>query len=110
MGTLEVGTRKVFEDDRVIVWHLDLAPGEQGELHTHHRDYVARIVSGGTVEVCGPEGETLYTVTRVPGDAIAFRVEGDQIVASGRDAPIPATHSVRNIGDTPFQEVLVEFK
>ena len=24
-----VGTRKVFEDDRVRVWHLDIAPGEE---------------------------------------------------------------------------------
>ena len=25
-----LGTRKVYEDDRVVVWHLDLEPGEQG--------------------------------------------------------------------------------
>jgi hypothetical protein len=28
-----VGTKKVFEDDRVIIWHLDLEPGEQGDQY-----------------------------------------------------------------------------
>ena len=41
-----VGTQKVFENERVIVWHLDLEPGEQGERHTHHLDYVVKVVSG----------------------------------------------------------------
>jgi quercetin dioxygenase-like cupin family protein len=49
-----VGTRKVFEDDRVIVWHLDLEPGQQGERHTHKLDYVVRVLSGSTLEVAGP--------------------------------------------------------
>ena len=49
-----VGTQKVFEDDRVIVWHLDLEPGEQGERHTHTLDYVIRVLSGSTLEVCAP--------------------------------------------------------
>ena len=29
-----VGTQNVFENERVIVWHLDLEPGEHGERHT----------------------------------------------------------------------------
>jgi len=106
-----VGSRLVFEDDRVRVWHLDLEPGEQCEQHTHQLDYVARIVAGSTVEVLGPHGESLYAVTREPGDAVAFHVEGDQIVTSGPDSrTIPATHSARNVGDQTFREVLVEFK
>ena len=57
-----VGTQKVFEDDQIIVWHLDLEPGEQGERHTHELDYVIRILSGSTLEVSGPNGELLDTV------------------------------------------------
>ena len=49
-----VGTQKVFEDDRVTVWHLDLEPGEQGEQHTHELDCVVRVFSGSRVEVFGP--------------------------------------------------------
>lgn len=106
-----VGTRRVFEDDRVIVWQIDLEPGEQGELHTHELDYVVRVISGATVEVSGPDGVPLYTVNLEPGDAVKFKVDGDLVVS---DRPgsraIPATHSARNVSNSVFSEVLIEFK
>ena len=106
-----VGTQKVFENDRVIVWHLDLEPGEQGEQHTHELDYVVRILSGSTLEVFGPDGESLDTVELEAGGAVSFRIDGDRIVADRPGYPaVPATHSARNIGTTPFREVLIEFK
>jgi hypothetical protein len=106
-----VGTRKVFEDDRVIVWQFDLEPGDQGELHTHSRDYAVRVIEGGTLEVRGPDGELLYTAQRKGGDAACFRMQGDQIASDFPGyTPIPATHQVRNVGTTTFREVLIEFK
>ncbi len=106
-----VGTQKVFENDRVIVWHLDLEPGEQGEQHTHELDYVVRILSGSTLEVFGPDGELLDTVELETGGAVSFRIDGDRIVTDRPEYPaVPATHSARNIGMTSFREVLVEFK
>ncbi|MCA9118704.1 MAG: hypothetical protein H6822_04505 [Planctomycetaceae bacterium] len=106
-----VGTRKVFEDDRVIVWHFDLEPGEQGKPHTHNLDYVVRVLSGSTLEVSGPDGELLYSVERQAGGAISFRIAGDQIISDHPgSSPIPTTHSVRNIGENTFREVLIEFK
>ncbi len=106
-----VGTQKVFENDRVIVWHLDLEPGEQGEQHTHELDYVVRILSGSTLEVFGPDGELLDTVELETGGAVSFRIDGDRIVTDRPEYPaVPATHSARNIGTTSFREVLVEFK
>ena len=106
-----VGTNKVFENDRVVVWHLDLEPGEQGARHTHRLNYVVRILSGSTLEVFGPTGELLDTVELESGGAVSFRVEGDQIVADRPGYPIvPATHSARNIGPNTFREVLIEFK
>lgn len=106
-----VGTQKVFEDDRVIVWHLDLQPGERGATHTHKLDYVVRVVTGSTLEVFGPAGELLDTVELESGGAVSFRVEGDQIVADRPGYPaVPVTHSARNVGTSPFREVLIEFK
>jgi len=106
-----VGTQKVFEDERVVVWHLDLAPGERGQRHTHKLDYAVRVVAGSRLEVFGPDGETLDVVELEAGGAICFRVEGDMIVADRPGYPtVPATHSARNIGETTFREVLVEFK
>jgi hypothetical protein len=106
-----VGTQKVFEDDRTIVWHLDLEPGDGGYLHTHKLDYVVRVISGSTVEVSGPHGELLCTVDVEAGGIVNFRMDGDQIVSDRPRAPaIPATHSARNIGANTFREVLTEFK
>ncbi|HIF01464.1 MAG TPA: hypothetical protein EYG03_29670 [Planctomycetes bacterium] len=104
-----VGTQKVFEDDRVIVWHLDLAPGQHGEQHTHKLDYVVRVICGSTLEVFGPNTELLYNVELEAGAAVAFQIDGDQIVSTGYPA-VPATHSVNNVGSGTFREVLVEFK
>lgn len=67
-----VGTQKVFENDRVVVWHLDLEPGERGEQHTHELDYVVRILSGTTLEVFGPQDELLDTVELEAGGAVCF--------------------------------------
>ena len=106
-----VRTEKVFENDRVIVWHLDLEPGELGERHTHKLDYVVRILSGSTLEVFGPEGEFLDTVELESGGAVSFHVDGNQIVSDRPGYPaVPATHSARNVGPNTFREVLIEFK
>lgn len=106
-----VGTQKVFENDRVIVWHLDLEPGQRGETHTHKLDYVVRVVTGSTLEVFGPAGELLDTVELESGGAVSFRVDGHQIVSDRPGYPaVPATHSARNVGPGPFREVLIEFK
>jgi hypothetical protein len=106
-----VGTQKVFEDDRISVWHMDLEPGEEVGQHTHKLDYVVRIVSGATLEVFGPEGESLGTVDFEAGGAVSFRIDGDQITADRPGYPVvPATHSARNVGTTTFREILIEFK
>ena len=106
-----VGTQKTFEDDRVIVWNLDLAPGEAIGPHTHTRDYVVRILAGGTLEVFGPKGDSLGTVELEVGGAVSFRIDGDRIVSDRPGYPVvPITHSARNVGTTNYREVLVEFK
>ena len=106
-----VGTQKVFEDDRVIVWHLDLEPGQHGKQHTHKLDYVVRVICGSTLEVFGPNAELLYNVELEAGAAVAFKIDGDQIVSDRPGYPaVPATHSAKNVGSTTFREVLIEFK
>ena len=106
-----VGTQKLFEDDRVVVWNLELRAGEQGELHTHELDYVVRIISGSTIEVTGPDGEFLYVVEVKSGSVVNFRIDGNQVVSDRPGAPaIPVTHRARNVGTNSFSEVLIEFK
>ena len=98
-----VGTKLVFEDDRVIVWHLDLESGQHGALHTHTLNYVVRVVSGSTLEVFGPDNELLYIVELEAGAAVAFTVDGERIVSDRPGYPaVPATHSVKNVGTETF--------
>ena len=33
-----IGTRMLFENDRVRVWEVRLAPGEEGAVHRHQLD------------------------------------------------------------------------
>jgi hypothetical protein len=107
----DVGTKKVFENEWIVVWHLDLNPGEESPRHTHKLDYVVRILSGSTLEVFGPDGELLDTVELQAGNAVCFQVDGDRIVADRPGYPVvPATHSARNVGQNLFREVLIEFK
>ena len=55
-----------------------------------------------------PEG---YTVELDAGAATSFRMDGEHIVSDRPGyRPIPATHSVRNVGANTFREVLIEFK
>ncbi len=106
-----VGTRKRFENERVVVWDLDLEPGETVGRHTHERDYVVRILTGSTIEVFDGEGRSLGTVRLEAGGAVSFRIEGDRIVSDRPGYPVvPRTHSARNVGTETYREVLVEFK
>ena len=47
----EVGTRKLFENDRVIIWDFVLEAGEKTTAHTHTRDYVFRVLEAAGVGV-----------------------------------------------------------
>jgi beta-alanine degradation protein BauB len=53
--TEHVGTRLLFENDRMRVWDLALAPGESLEKHIHRLDYVILVESGGLLRSADPE-------------------------------------------------------
>lgn len=90
----EVGTRLVFENDRVKVWEFTLEPGQALEAHTHQHDYFFYPIEGGTLEVTRPG-----RVDRVELQAgrVYWRAGGD-------------THGARNVGPVRYHEVLVELK
>src|SRR5213078_1674088 len=53
----EVGTRLLFENDRVKTWELRLAPGEESAAHRHELDHLLIQLSGDRVAVI-PEPDT----------------------------------------------------
>jgi beta-alanine degradation protein BauB len=45
----DVGTKKLFEDERIILWEFALEPGERTACHTHDKDYLFYVLEGSTL-------------------------------------------------------------
>lgn len=91
----EVGTKLIFENERVKVWEFTLEPGESIEAHTHQYPYFFYPIEGSTIEVtrAGGRVEQLDLEPR----KVYYREAGD-------------THGAKNVGTRRFHEVLVELK
>ena len=96
-----VGTRLVFEDDRVRVWELRLAPGEESAVHHHELDHLLIQVSGDRVAVV-PEPDT--------GGPYRDYLEADVIPGAVVAVPRGGLELARNVGCEPYVEVIVELK
>jgi hypothetical protein len=94
----EVATRVLFENERVRMWELTLAPGEASALHRHDLDYVIVLLEGDRIAaVPGPgsaRGPREAEVT--PGRAVYLK-RGDSEWAV-------------NTGERPYRELLIELK
>ena len=93
-----IASRVMFENDRVRVWELTLAPGEASPLHRHDLDYVIILLEGDRIAaVPGPDslrGPREADVT--PGRAF--------YLASGE------TEWAVNTGRRPYRELVIELK
>jgi hypothetical protein len=91
-----IGTALIFEDERVRIWTIDLAPGEEAPLHTHHLDYTTITLDGDVVERINADG-TRDRIAAVPG-------------AVGRWYQSTPRHGLKNVGTRRFRNVIVEVK
>ena len=91
----EVGTKLVFENDRIKVWEFTLAPGETIGAHTHKHDYFFYPLEGSTLEVTRANGRVDHV--RLEPGSVYYRVRGD-------------THAAKNTGAGRYHEILVELK
>ena len=96
-GNLEVGTRLLFENDRLKVWEIRLAPGERGPFHAHTRRYFWTVVEPGSGRQRSPDG----TVRRR-----AYEL-GDTQYSEPSPAD-PMIHDLENAGETTLRFVTVE--
>ena len=107
----EVGTNKIFENDKIIVWEFLLKPGEETPIHEHKHDYLFYIIRGSTLQVFGEAGEDLGTLDATTGSSFAFKVEDKHLVSvDEKDYRVPVTHSAKNIGYDEYREILIETK
>ncbi len=88
-----IGTSLVYADDRVRIWLLDLEPGEESGLHEHPCDYVYVALTAGRTETVLADGRRMAATDAV-GDAVRH-VAGPP-------------HSLRNVGESRYSNVIVE--
>jgi beta-alanine degradation protein BauB len=96
-----VGTRLLLENDRVKVWELHLAPGEDSPIHRHELDHLLIQLSGDRVAVI-PEADTdgpykhYLEAEVIPGMTV--------FVGKG------GVETARNIGAELYREIIIELK
>ena len=103
-----VGTKKVFENDKVIVWEMTLEPGESTGQHTHENEYFFQVISGSTLETISADGVSLGEFEFATGSTHYLTLEGDELVYG--DVRVPARHEARNVGSERYHEILVELR
>lgn len=91
-----IGTDLIYEDERIRVWRIELAPGQVADYHTHELDYTTVVVDGDVVERPNGDGST-DRIPVAPGQLMRW-YDGTQ------------RHALRNAGQKPFRNVIVEIK
>jgi predicted metal-dependent enzyme (double-stranded beta helix superfamily) len=98
----DVATKRLFENDRVRVWEMELEPGESSDVHEHQLDYLLIQLEGDKIAgIFEPDTKGAYP----PGT-----VEGD--VAPGNVIFIErgGVETAKNTGARRYREILVELK
>lgn len=97
----DVGTRLLHEDERVKIWELALAPGEESEPHEHRHDYIIVVI----------EGDRIAGVPHVRSTgASASYIEADVAPGAWFRLDKGGIELARNIGRKPYREILIELK
>lgn len=107
----EVGTKKLFEDDRIILWEFVVEPGERTASHTHRHDYLFYVLEGSTLELFDAAGSPQGSFEARTGEVFSLKLAGDELAsADDQGLRVSATHSARNLGSGRYREILVEEK
>jgi mannose-6-phosphate isomerase-like protein (cupin superfamily) len=96
-----IATRVLLENDRVKIWEMDLAPGEESDIHEHTMDYILVVIDGDKIAgVPQDDSAGLYNeyveVDVEPGQH--FYIEKGGI------------ETARNIGKKRYREIAIELK
>jgi len=97
----DVGTRLMFEDERIKIWEMALAPGEETAPHHHEHDYYLVILEGDRLA-----GVPHVTSTGPSAEYIDAPIAPDLVVAVKKGG----TELARNIGKQHCRELIIELK
>lgn len=92
----DVGTRLLFENDRVRVWDLTLAPGESTGQHRHAADYFYVVIGGGNLQGVGADGVKGEPRPMADGEVRWRDIDGEDV------------HEAINTGTEPWRNIIVE--
>ena len=96
-----VASRVLFENERVRIWEMDLAPGASSDVHRHELDYILVQIEGDRI-AAQPEPDTQGKYSEyleadvVPGKAHYIRGGGIETAI--------------NVGRKRYREILIELK
>lgn len=108
-----VGTEKIFENDKIIVWNFVLPAGEETPMHTHEHAYMWYSIEGTSLQVFDEQGVDLGTLEVPTGAIYSLKLEDgflEVISDINKGMKVPVTHKAKNVGTTPYREVLIEYK
>ncbi|HCG03225.1 MAG TPA: hypothetical protein DEV93_22140 [Chloroflexi bacterium] len=95
--TDRIGREVLFENGRVRVWDMPLAPGESSDFHHHVHDYLFIYVVDSRLEI------------NVPGESPVVREFAQGFVQVNVVGVDGLTHQIKNVGTTAHRQILVEF-
>ncbi|MBB3043729.1 hypothetical protein KM427_17660 [Nocardioides sp. LMS-CY] len=100
-----VGSNLLFENDRVAVWDMRLAPGQKEPIHEHKRDYLMIQIHGDRVAAdFEPECQGAWA------EYAGQRLEADVIPGNVLYSERGGVEAAVNTGEKEFYEIIVELK
>ncbi len=94
-----VGSRILFEDDKVRIWELILEPGEASDLHHHAHDYYLAIFEGDIIAGVTPEGSPVDSFVGIVPE-----------IGNTVGVPKGGTEWAYNVGEKTYRELIIELK
>ena len=98
--TENVGTKLLFENERVRVWDLALEPGQWLEKHVHREDFLFVVTDGGSLRHIVPGQSEHDRDVQYNDGLVVFHEAGEGIVHN----------RLVNVGDAFYRNIVVELK
>lgn len=96
-GNRQIGTKVLFENERLRVWEIRLQPGERGAFHLHDRNYFWTVIEGGLGKQRLDDGT--FAIRRYEVGDTSFLPNS---------AANPMIHDLENIGEGELRYITVE--
>ena len=98
-----IASKVLMENDRVRIWEMRLAPGEESDLHRHDLDYIM-------IQIAGDKMAARFEPDS-GGEWVGLDyVEGDVTPGNAMFIGKGGVETARNTGNERYHEILIELK